>query len=92
MAKQTNLQIQILHQVATERGAAGFLDVQKYHDIMRVHVELKVVFLDVFVAEAGVQRHLLQRFAEIALERVRVAQIGGGGGHCFPLGQRAHLA
>lgn len=49
-----------------EGGAARFLDVQKHHHVVRVHVELEVIVQHLLVAEPRIgQQILLDRFAEV---------------------------
>ena len=48
-----------------ERGAARLLNVQKHHDVVRVHVKLEVVIDDIVVAEADVGLGCVERPAQI---------------------------
>lgn len=51
-----------------EGGSSCFLDVQKYHHIVGIHVELEVIVEDLLVAEPRIgQQILLHRFAQIVM-------------------------
>lgn len=52
----------------SEGGSACFLDVQKHHHIVGVHIELEVIVQDFLVAESRIgQQVLLHRFAQIVM-------------------------
>lgn len=45
--------------MSTKRGAACLLYVQKYHDIVSIHIELEIIVKHIFVAQSRIGYDIL---------------------------------